>query len=40
MFGGSVTIKGKPGKGTLARVRIPIGRARDAANGNDDAAAA
>jgi len=40
MFGGSVTIKGKPGKGTLARVRIPIGRARDAANGNDDVAAA
>jgi signal transduction histidine kinase len=40
MFGGSVTIKGKSGKGTLARVRIPIGRAQDAANGNGDVAAA
>jgi signal transduction histidine kinase len=40
MFGGSVTIKGKPGKGTLAQVRIPMGRAQDAAAGNDDVAVA
>jgi PAS domain S-box-containing protein len=40
MFGGSVTIKGRPGKGTLAQVRIPMGRAQDAAAGNGDAAVA
>ena len=40
MFGGSVTIKGKPGKGTLAQVRMPIGRAQDTAHGNGDVAAA
>ncbi|HEV8645572.1 MAG TPA: PAS domain S-box protein [Burkholderiales bacterium] len=40
MFGGSVTIKGKPGKGTLAQVRIPMSRARASAHGNGDAATA
>lgn len=40
MFGGSATIKGKPGKGTLAQVRIPLSRARASAQDNDDAATA
>jgi PAS domain S-box-containing protein len=40
MFGGSVTIRGKSGKGTLAHVRIPLSRTRASAHGNDDAATA
>ena len=40
LLGGSATINGKPGKGTLAQVRIPVNQARNLANGNENAASA
>ena len=40
MFGGNVTIKGSPGKGTLAQIQIPMGRSQNAADGGADVVAA